>query len=145
MRLRRLLQSQDAKNLVPILGIFALTLLYFSDALTGRTLLVERDLASFFYPFRFIWVETVRQGHFPFWNPYIKCGVPLFATIQPGVLYPSSFLYLFLPLDLAFNWTIIFHFFLAGGFTYLLMREFEATLQGSMAAALAFVFGGYLI
>lgn len=145
MRLRRLLQSQDAKHLVPILGVFALTLLYFSDALTGRTLLVERDLASFFYPFRFIWVETVRQGHFPFWNPYIKCGVPLFATIQPGVLYPSSFLYLFLPLDLAFNWTIIFHFFLAGGFTYLLMREFEATLQGSMAAAIAFVFGGYLI
>ncbi|MEJ2366577.1 MAG: YfhO family protein, partial [Deltaproteobacteria bacterium] len=126
-------------------GLFVLTLLYFQDVLTGKFLLVERDLTTFFYPFRFIWVETVRQGHFPFWNPYIKCGVPLFAAIQPGVLYPLSLPYLFLPLDLAFNWTIVFHFFLAGVFTYAFMRELGATIQGSLAAAVAFVFGGYLI
>ena len=111
------------KKSLAILGLFVLTLLYFHDVLTGKLLLAERDLTTFFYPFRFIWVETVRQGHFPFWNPYIKCGVPLFATIQPGVLYPLSLPYLFLPLDLAFNWTIVFHFFLAGAFTYGLMRE----------------------
>ena len=132
------------KILVP-LGLFVLTLLYFHDVLTGKVLLVERDLATFFYPFRFIWVETVRQGHFPFWNPYIKCRVPLFATIQPGVLYPLSLPYLFLPLDLAFNWTIVFHFFLAGAFTYGLMRELGASPQGALAAALAFLFSGYLI
>ena len=128
-----------------ILGLFVLTLLYFHDVLTGKVLLVERDLATFFYPFRFIWVETVRQGHFPFWNPYIKCGVPLFASIQPGVLYPFSLLYLFLPLDLAFNWTIIFHFFLAAVFTYMLMRELGASTQGALATAFAFLFSGYLI
>jgi hypothetical protein len=133
------------KKILVILGLLVLTLLYFHDVLTGRVLLVERDLATFFYPFRFLWAETVRQGHFPFWNPYIKCGVPLFATIQPGVLYPLSILYLFLPLDLAFNWTTILHFFLAGVFTYILMRELGATLQGALAAALAFVFSGYLI
>ena len=133
------------KNLFAILGLFALTLLYFSDVLTGEILLVERDLTTFFYPFRFIWVEALRQGNFPFWNPYIKCGVPLFATIQAGVLYPFSLTYLFLPLDFAFNWTVIFHFFLAAAFTYLLMRELGATLQGSLAAAFAFLFSGYLM
>jgi hypothetical protein len=133
------------KKLAVILGLFALTLLYYSDVLTGHLLLVERDLASFFYPFRYIWIETARQGHFPFWNPYIKCGVPLFATIQAGVLYPFSLLYLFLPLDLAFNWTIILHFFLAAVFTYALMRELGATLQGALTAALAVLFSGYLI
>jgi hypothetical protein len=132
------------KILVP-LGLFVLTLLYFHEILTAKVLLVERDLATFFYPFRFIWVETARQGHFPFWNPYLKCGVPLFATIQPGVLYPLSLPYLFLPLDLAFNWTIVFHFFLAGAFTYGLMRELGASPQGALAAALAFLFSGYLI
>jgi len=132
-------------KILVILGLFFLTLLYFHDVLTGQVLLVERDLTTFFYPFRFIWVETVQQGHFPFWNPYIKCGVPLFAAIQPGVLYPLSLPYLFLPLDLAFNWTIIFHFFLAGAFTYSLMRELGASLQGALAAALAFLFSGYLI
>ena len=80
----------EVKKFAVIIGLFVLTLFYFSDILSGRLLLVERDLTSFFYPFRFIWVETARQGHFPFWNPYIKCGVPLFATIQPAVLYPLS-------------------------------------------------------
>ena len=133
------------KKFSVIIGLFALTLFYFSDVLSGRLLLVERDLTSFFYPFRFIWIETARQGHFPFWNPYIKCGVPLFATIQPAVLYPLSLPYLFLPVDLAFNWTIVFHFFLAGAFTYALMRELGASLQGALAGACCFLFGGYLI
>ena len=139
------LRGQKIKTFYVILTLFFLTLLYFHDVLTGKVLLVERDLTTFFYPFRFIWVETVRQGHFPFWNPYIKCGVPLFATIQPGVLYPLSLLYLLLPLDMAFNWTIILHFFLAGAFTYALMRELGASIQGALAAALAFLFSGYLI
>jgi len=138
-------RSQWANTTAIILGLFCLTLLYFSDVLTAKILLVERDLTTFFYPFRYVWVESVRQGHFPFWNPYIKCGVPLFAAVQPGVLYPLSLPYLLLPLDLAFNWTIVLHFFLAGLFTYGLMRELEASRQGALAAALAFVFGGYLI
>ena len=138
-------RSPAMKKIYVILGLFVLTLLYFYQVLTGKLLLVERDLTTFFYPFRFVWVETVRQGHFPFWNPYIKCGVPLFATIQAGVLYPLSLLYLFLPFDLAFNWTIILHFFLAGAFTYALMRELGATIQGALAAAMAFLFSGYLI
>jgi hypothetical protein len=90
-------------------------------------------------------VESARQGHFPFWNPYIKCGLPLFATAQPGVLYPLSLIYFILPLDLAFNWTIILHFFLAGLFTYMLLIDLGASIRGGLAAAIAFVFSGYLI
>ena len=138
-------RSPCVKHIVPILGLFCLTLLYFSDVLSGDFLLVERDLTTFFYPFRSIWVESVRQGHFPFWNPYIKCGVPLFATAQPGVLYPLSLLYFILPLDLAFNWTIILHFFLAGLFTYMLLNDLGASMRGALAAAIAFAFSGYLI
>jgi len=140
-----LARNSTVKKLAVVLGLFILTLLYFSDVLTSEILLVERDLTSFFYPFRFTWVEALRQGHFPFWTPYIKCGVPVFATIQAGVLYPLSLLYFFLPLDLAFNWTIILHFFLVAVFTYAFMRELGATVQGALTAALALLFSGYLI
>jgi hypothetical protein len=133
------------KQTAIIVGLFCLTLLYFSDVLSAGRLLVERDLTTFFYPFRFIWLESISQGEFPFWNPYIKCGVPLFAAAQPGVLYPLSLAYLFLPLDLAFSWTIVIHFFLAGAFTYALMRELGASIQGALCASLSFLFGGYLI
>ena len=52
------LRGPAIKTVYVILGLFALTLLYFHDVLAGKLLLAERDLTTFFYPFRFVWVET---------------------------------------------------------------------------------------
>jgi hypothetical protein len=82
---------------------------------------------------------------FPLWNPYYYNGHPLFATLQPAVLYPFSLLYLFLPFDWAFNLNIEIHFILAGWFTYLLMRGLKASQAGSMIAGICFMLSGYMI
>ncbi|HHT9126281.1 MAG TPA: YfhO family protein [Candidatus Brocadiia bacterium] len=87
----------------------------------------------------------VKNGTFPFWNPYSLNGYPLFATIQPGVLYPLSIIYLLLPFDLAFNYTIVLHFFLTGLFTYLLMRCLKAGYCASLISAITLMLGGYLL
>ena len=49
------------KKILVILGLFVLSLLYFHDVLTGKVLLVERDLTTFFYPFceHFGWIVLV--------------------------------------------------------------------------------------
>jgi hypothetical protein len=73
------------------------------------------------------------------------CGEPLFAAVQPAVLYLLSFLYLVFPVDFAFNLTIVLHFFLAGIFTFLLMKEVEASDEASAIAAVVFTFSGYLL
>ncbi|MBI5469396.1 MAG: YfhO family protein [Deltaproteobacteria bacterium] len=116
----------------------------FYSALSGAYLLTERDLSVFFIPPRLLWVEAVKNGEVPLWNPYSYSGHPLLATLQPGIFYPPDALLLALPFDTAFNWTIIIHFFLAGSFTFLLLREMECGKAGSLAGALVFMLSGYL-
>lgn len=129
-----------------IIAVFFLFLSmgYFYSVFDGSSILTERDLAVFFMPPRWLWVNILKGGEFPLWNPYYYSGHPLFATLQPGVLYPINALLLILPFDLAFNWTIIIHFPLAAIFTYMFLRELNASVAGAVAGALTFMLGGYL-
>ena len=106
---------------------------------------MERDLIYFFIPPREFWVEEVKNFIFPLWNPYYFNGHPLFATLQPGVLYPFSFLFLILPFDWAFNLNIELHFILSGLFTYYLARGIKASQGASIISGMAFMLSGYLI
>ena len=100
---------------------------------------------SFFVPPRQFWVEEVKNLIFPLWNPYYFNGHPLFATLQPGVFYPLSILYLFLPFNWAFNLNIELHFALAGIFTYLLLRGMKASQGAGIISAVGFMLSGYLV
>lgn len=134
----------DRKTLLSFTLIFILGISLFHNALTGANLLTERDLSVFFIPPRLLWLEILRGGEFPLWNPYALLGHPLFATLQPGILYPVNILLLVLPFDLAFNWTIIIHFPLAGVFTFLLLRELKASHSGAFTGSIVLMLSGYL-
>lgn len=134
-----------AREVIPVFALFLITLAFFSDVLLGGGLFVERDLGPFFIPPRYFWVESLKAGEFPLWNPLSFGGYPLFATLQPGVLYPFNILFFILPFHHAFNWIIIGHFFLAGAFTYVLLRFFQAGRGASFLAAVVFLLGGYLL
>lgn len=131
-------------NLAVFTYLAILALGYFYPVLSGAALLTERDLAVFFIPPRVLWVNILKGGEFPLWNPYSYGGHPLMATLQPGVFYPPNILFLFLPFDLAFNWIIVVHFFLSGVFTYLLLKERSVSTAGALIAALTFMLSGYL-
>lgn len=131
--------------LLPAAMLFtAIAALYFSTALDGTSLLTERDLSVFFIPPRLLWVEQALDLQFPLWNPYTYGGQPLFATLQPGILYPVNILLLLLPFDLGFNWTVIIHFVIAPVSMYLLARETGASEAGAVCAGLTFMLSGYL-
>ncbi|MBW1741398.1 MAG: YfhO family protein [Deltaproteobacteria bacterium] len=87
----------------------------------------------------------IKGGQLPLWNPYFYGGQPLLATLQPGVLYPPNILLLLLPFDLGFNLIIVFHFFLAGIFTYFFIKSLKGSDMGAFIGALAFMFSGYLL
>jgi hypothetical protein len=137
-------EGVKGKNLLSIVLLASLASLYFWPILDGRSLLTERDLSVFFIPPRVFWTEALMSGEFPLWNPYSYAGHPLFATLQPGVLYPINLLLLVIPFDLAFNWTIVIHYALAGAFTYALLRELRASASGALAGAFVFMLSGYL-
>ncbi len=119
--------------------------LYFYDILKGGLLFTERDLSVFFIPPRILWLSLIKTGQFPLWNPYFYCGLPLFATLQPGILYPFSLIHLILPFDYAFNTIIILHFFLAAIFTYLFIRQINGSNNSALTGAIIFMLSGYLL
>jgi hypothetical protein len=118
---------------------------YFWEALSRPVLMGERDLAVFFFPSVKLWLEALHGGVFPLWNPYTFSGQPLFASLQTAVLYPPNWILLVFPLVFGFNLTIIFHFFLAGWFIYLLSRELGGSAGAAILSALAFSLGGGLL
>jgi hypothetical protein len=134
-----------SSNPLAVLTLFFSSILFFYDLLGGRYLLTERDLAPYFIPPRFFWVESIKRGDFPLWNPYQFSGHPFFANPQHAILYPLNSLFLFLPFDLAFNGIIILHFFLGGVFTYLFLRDLKVNATGSLISGLIFMLSGYLL
>ena len=67
------------------------------------------------------------------------------AELQTCVFYPLSIIYLLFPYPQAFNSFIIIHVFLAGLFTYILMREWGYSRHAGFLSALVFMFSGYMI
>ena len=127
------------------LALFFASLLFFYDLLGERYILTERDLGAYFIPPRFFWVESIKNGEFPLWDPYQFSGHPFFANPQHAVLYPLNSLFFLLPFDVAFNVIIILHFFLGGLFTYLLLKDLKVSPTGSLLSGLIFMLSGYLL
>lgn len=119
--------------------------LFFLPVLSCKLVLLERDLAVFFLPPRYLWTHLLKSGEFPFWNQFQYSGIPLLAALQPGVLYPPDILYLILPFNVAWNWIIILHFFGAGVTTYIFLRYLKASKYGSFVAGITFMLSGYLL
>jgi hypothetical protein len=128
-----------------LLGFISVIFLYFFEALIQSRLMVERDLPIFFFPNLKLWVGAVKAGELPLWNPHSFSGQPLFASLQTSILYPPNVLLLLLPLDFAFNLTIVLHFFLSGWFVYLLARELGGSRMAGTLSCLSFTLGGFLL
>jgi len=135
----------ERKDLVVFSVYLILVLAFFFKFLNGTQIFVFKDLSRYFYPLRYLMVEQVKAGFLPLWNPYIFCGYPLLATLQVGFFYPLTLIYYLLPFNLAFNYYIILHYFLAAVFMYLLLRHFRLTATASFLGGIIFAFSGYLL
>jgi hypothetical protein len=127
------------------LALFFISIFFFYDLFDGKYLLTERDLGPYFIPPRFFWIESIKHGNFPLWNPYQFSGHPFFANPQHGMLYPLNSLFFLFPFDLAFNAIIVLHFFLGGVFTYLFLKDLRVSSTGSLISGLIFMLSGYLL
>jgi hypothetical protein len=117
---------------------------WFCPMLSGKIIFAGRDLAFYFLPSKYLWVEMAKAGQVPLWNPYNFSGIPLFAALHPGVLYPFHLLFLILPFGVAWNWMIIVHFALAGYSMCALANHLGADRGGSLLAGFTYMLSGYL-
>lgn len=82
------------------------------------------DLVSALWPYYRFASRMFRSGHLPLWNPHIHSGIPFWAAIQSGVLYPPNlFIMLFTNVPYqAVEGLVVFHFWLAGLAMYICLR-----------------------
>jgi hypothetical protein len=103
------------------------------------------DASTYFYPMKVLLARAVASGELPWWNPWIRNGLPFFANPQVGLFYPPSLLFYALPTALAFNWNVILHtVVLATGF-YGWLRGTGRSPAASTTGALAIAWGGYAL
>jgi len=105
---------------------------------------IEDDLL-YYLPCRAFLGQSLRQGHWPWWNPYVWLGYPLAADPQAGFWYPFTYLFALLPATLAYPVSICLHFSLAGWGMYRFVRATGRCRWASLFAAVAFQFCGFLV
>lgn len=138
----RLLDKKDELIIFIFLG---LVILFFSQVLFTQATYIYRDFYHTYYPTLYFVSQCIKEGQFPFWNPYLYFGFPLFGSLQHGLLNPLSFLMYILPFDFGIKLFIVGHFCLAGIFMYLLMRDWGAGRFASLVAALTYTFNGFIL
>ena len=119
-----------------LIFVFFWKILFMHSAFLGG------DFVTQHYPWSWIYAESIKAFQFPFWTKYFHSGFPLMAEGQIGGFYPLNMIFFFfLPFSIAYNYTVVFHFVLAGIFTYVYARRIGACQWGGLLATLLFCFG----
>lgn len=130
-----------------LLFFFAVFFLTFPAALLGVGQFYLRDFHPFFYPQKFFLAQGLDSFSLQMWLPHVGCGVPFFASLQPGVAYPPSLLLILGgSFDLGLKLLIGFHFLLAFvSAAWLARLLFRSAPWVCCLSGTAFAFGGYLV
>lgn len=94
------------------------------------------------YPWAKFYQEQIRQFSLPWWTSGIHSGFPLLAEGQIGAFYPLNYLFfLLLPVKVAYNYIILFQYWLGAVFFFLLLRRLKLDVFPSFFASLIYLFG----
>jgi hypothetical protein len=101
-----------------------------------------RDVFNYTYPSARLMHELCRQGHLPYWNPYVNYGQELLANPNFLFFYPSTLAVVLLPVDFAYTMHYVLHFILGAIGVYWLGRRWSQSRAGALTGALFFVLSG---
>lgn len=97
------------------------------------------------YAFRHWAAEQWRAtGRVPLWNAELFGGMPFVAAMHGDIFYPTAWLRLVLPTELAMNLGFAAHYVLAGVFLYLLLRALRVSWTGAVAGGFAYQLSGVI-
>ncbi|MGH9802059.1 MAG: hypothetical protein ACRD82_16980, partial [Blastocatellia bacterium] len=133
------------QSLTVVITLLLLPLIYFFPAVLGKVTLAPGDGWTQILGIRVLIGRMIASGELPLWNPYIFAGMPLLASIQPGALYPSTWLFAVFSPQTAMNLLVLTTYHLALFGTYLFARRIGCNRIGAMIAAVTFSFGGYMV
>lgn len=154
MGMMHILDPRKSERLISIgIGILLTTatcLFFWKVLLLPHAFHIPYDIHGYHYPLAHEIFVGLKQGYLPLWDPYIYSGMPLAGNIQAQLFYPPTLLFIKLS-DRVFGalpfrmmeYQLIFHYLLAGFFTYRLGRRFDFSRVAATLAAIIYAFGGF--
>ena len=142
---KKLNYSLIMKRIAPFLVILGAIILFFGGEIipSGGRFLGGFDVAAYFYWNLHFIKEQILSGQIPLWNPYYYCGQPFIANPQTFVFYPSTLLFVFLPLPWAFTLDALSHFLLSAAGMYLFVLLVTDSKFGALISAVVYTFSAY--
>jgi Bacterial membrane protein YfhO len=116
-----------------------------AQAIGGPRNPILSDLAFANIPWRAAVGEAIANGRAPLWNRFVLAGSPLLPAAQAGILHPSTFLSLALPLALSWTFSCTFTLFLALLCGFLFFRDLAFDVVPSLLGAVAWAFSTYVV
>ncbi len=98
-----------------------------------------------FVPWYTLTQETLRQGHWPLWNPLQYTGQPLLGNFQSAVLYPLHVLHVFLNVYVAMTIYALVKLWLCGFMAYVCGRGMGFSPGVSRFLSVAWMLSGFNI
>ena len=132
-----------------ILTLFVEVIVFYSNVLFSRTNGIPFDIDGYHQPLAGFIAASLRRGELPLWNPYTYCGVPFYANVQAQLFYPPAWPVFILAAINQHNTfrllecLVVSHVFLAGAFTYLLLRRIGLGRGAALFGGTVFQLGGF--
>lgn len=124
----------------------AALLLVFFPLVIGQEVL-KWDVMDQFFPCRIFISESLANGEFPWWNPYINLGYPFAADPQSGAFYPIVWLFSLFGKYSVYTITAewLLTFLIAGFGMRRLLKEAEIDDASASLFAIAYMLSGAFI
>lgn len=139
----------NRKTLYYILILAILCVAFYYRVIFGAAHFWE-DLVYQEFPHRIFARDCLLSFQFPHWNPYTFSGMPFFAAIHTGVLYPFNLLMSLLPVSNGTFWyllemMIVVHVFFCGLSMFIYVRSKKLSHQASLFAAISYMLCGFFV
>jgi hypothetical protein len=119
-----------------------LFLLVFREFFFTDRVFYERDSTVVEVPVKKLTVQLLKEGNFALWTDAHGNGQPFMANPKNAVFYPTTWLYLFLPLFTAFKLHYLIHALLGWLGLFVLCKSYSLSRKASFLGASLFAFSG---
>jgi hypothetical protein len=130
------------KDLFFFVLFVALFLLVFREFFFTNRVFFERDTTVVEVPVKKLTVQLLKEGNFALWTDAHGNGQPFLANPKNAVFYPTTWLYLILPLFTAFKLHYLIHVILGWLGLYVLCGSYSLSKKASFLGASLFAFSG---
>lgn len=103
------------------------------------------DVAKYFFWHAHFIKAQFLSGSIPLWNPYYYSGHPFLANPQAFVFYPTTLLFVVLPLPWAFNLDTVLHIYIAALGMYCFVFNLTQSRTAGLAAAIIYSLNSYFV